>query len=809
MKTLINIFRKYHGILLILLFVSVIFLPIITGFNIINLNNDVITGAYPFTHFFQQFIKTNSSIPLWSSSVFGGYPVHTEFAGSFLPLNWLTASLFNDSVTIYHFQLYLNFLFTSFFTYIFLRDLKLKKLPSVFGSLIYSLSYFLLSGQNCLAISISFWILPALLWSLRRSYYKSRIFYLFLSTGFLAIAFLSGFPQYNAYIIFVGFLYYLHLEHIKKSGLNLKKTLFTTLRFFLINVIALLIALPQIKPSLIALLNSERSAGFTPWGVLKTGISMPFDLINLIIPLFKTNLGYLFSSSPIFIGYIPLFLLIVFFFKLRGKNTSTPTIRFFFFILLFSFFASLRFSPLSLLIQYIPIFNIFHMPQRWFFISIFSIAIICAFSLQKLPLLKKDKWINLINIIGITIITTLLSANVIIYFFSQNILNFIYKLFDKYYESSQLAYSLTHYHSFLSKNFEMIKGSISINNPTILISLIFLSISILILNLHFSKKLKYKIFSLLIIFITFINIAVIVPFYGLNFTQKKQILLTEPTAAKIIKNHHELNNSSKKFRYYTFLSGEYAWFELENKKGASPQVFFEWYRETIYPNLNQLYSIDSISGYSILTPRRQREILYKLLDERASFVKIKQEPIHKVPEFLKNINLLPKLNVEYIISPFKLNSKIIEEISSIEITSQKIPIYIYHVKGVYPRIYFAEKLILTSKNAPSILDKMIKYDKPQKIAIIECDNNCPSVEKNVDSISTKIETIYYKDGEISLKTDSNKNQILVLQEGNSNGWIAYLDDKKVPIYKTNYIFQSIIVPKGTHNILWRYEGIKF
>lgn len=54
---------------------------------------------------------------------------------------------------------------------------------------------------------------------------------------------------------------------------------------------------------------------------------------------------------------------------------------------------------------------------------------------------------------------------------------------------------------------------------------------------------------------------------------------------------------------------------------------------------------------------------------------------------------------------------------------------------------------------------------------------------------------------------SPERGILVLTDTWYPGWKAFVDGKEMPIFRANYTFRAIVVPKGTHTILFSYEPL--
>jgi hypothetical protein len=57
-----------------------------------------------------------------------------------------------------------------------------------------------------------------------------------------------------------------------------------------------------------------------------------------------------------------------------------------------------------------------------------------------------------------------------------------------------------------------------------------------------------------------------------------------------------------------------------------------------------------------------------------------------------------------------------------------------------------------------------------------------------------------------IKTTTKEQQLLTLFQKNYVGWKAYLDNKEVTIFNASNNFMSIVLPKGEHQVIYRYEN---
>jgi hypothetical protein len=70
----------------------------------------------------------------------------------------------------------------------------------------------------------------------------------------------------------------------------------------------------------------------------------------------------------------------------------------------------------------------------------------------------------------------------------------------------------------------------------------------------------------------------------------------------------------------------------------------------------------------------------------------------------------------------------------------------------------------------------------------------------------RVEIVSYEPERISIRTASGAAGLLVLSEVSYPAWKAYVDGQRVPVYRTNHLFRSVLLPEGDHLVEFRYES---
>ena len=73
----------------------------------------------------------------------------------------------------------------------------------------------------------------------------------------------------------------------------------------------------------------------------------------------------------------------------------------------------------------------------------------------------------------------------------------------------------------------------------------------------------------------------------------------------------------------------------------------------------------------------------------------------------------------------------------------------------------------------------------------------------------RADLLSYSSDKIVIKTQSNDKSFLFLSDNYYPGWQAYVDDRQTKIYRADYTFRSVIVPKGIHEVIFKYQPLSF
>jgi hypothetical protein len=233
----------------------------------------------------------NHTIPLWNPHLFAGMPQAADVQTAlFYPLNWILFLFVNVDYGSLEWLLIAHYWLASVFTYLFLRDVGLRRLGALVGAVAFAFCGFMVAHFGHLPmVPVATWI-PLLLLALRRARLEPGWagWGWSIAAGLCtAMSLLAGHVQIFAYGLMAAALLWLLLLFDRKPVTPGSAAIWAA-RGALALALALGIGAVQILPSLELSTQSVRSA--LSYEEATAFPAQPVTLINLVLPrVFGSN----------------------------------------------------------------------------------------------------------------------------------------------------------------------------------------------------------------------------------------------------------------------------------------------------------------------------------------------------------------------------------------------------------------------------------------------------------------------------------------------------------------------------------------
>ncbi|MFN3386515.1 MAG: YfhO family protein [Candidatus Thermochlorobacter sp.] len=204
------------------------------------------------------------------------------------------------------------------------------------------------------------------------------------------------------------------------------------------------------------------------------------------------------------------------------------------------------------------------------------------------------------------------------------------------------------------------------------------------------------------------------------------------------------------------------------------------------PNWLAYFKMESVGGYQGAKLR-----LYQDLIETVGMGST------ETPFFFVNPVMTDLLNIKYIVSstPYSVvGFKPVFNGSA----------FVLERENPTPRLWFVKE-VQQATNVEALKHIIAQDFNPRERAYIE--REVPALDP-ADS-TAQVEITRYGIQDIEIKATATGNHFLFISEIYYPSWKCYIDGQETEIYKTNYAFRGIVVPKGTHEIRLVYESRAF
>lgn len=710
------------------------------------LPSDIPSLLYPWRELVIESLKSGRW-PLWNPYYFGGMPLLANFqSATFSWVNLFYAFL--PHIYAWSWGIILQPLLTVFFTFLFLRHLKLNKMAALLGGVIFAFCGFSLMWLEYNVHGQTAMWLPLLLLVVDRVVSFKKIKWVLLGGLILALQVFAGYPQIVLYsLTAVGFYALFRLFEDWQKQKSFKSIFKSAFLLVFLVIFGFLLSAVQWLPGYEALRLSVRE--IDPIAALSSGGFLPWqNLITFFSPDFFGNPAtYNFWGQPwydnfaLYVGILPLFLIGLAIFRRRDKTTW-----FFTFLAVFALILALP-TPLGRWVAQLGLYGVKAIAARIIFLLDFSLAILAALGLDWL-LAKKDfkkPWF----IFGF-------------FFLIFGGLWFFVTSASKFFPQAQW---LTH--------LAVAKRNLIL--PTLLF---ICSVGLFSFLLIFRKwKLVKILFSwgvmILVIFDLFR--------FGWKYLPFSQPELVFPKTPVI-----------------EFLQKQEKPFRVE-------------FGETIPQNMWVPYSLESAAGYDAMAPLRYTQFLGAVRTGRADvpYGRVVQVENYDSPLFdLLNIKyvLAVKYDENGIRSPEGKPRPIFQK-PKFKLIFEDKTVQIYENLNVLPRAFLVHDYVVEG-NEQEIVNQMLsqKFNLSQKVVLEETPIFIPSGKK---SFLNEVEWLENQPGRIKLVVESDQSGILFLSNDFYPGWVAFVDSREAKIYRADFTFKAVVIPEGRHLVEFYYQPKSF
>ena len=205
------------------------------------------------------------------------------------------------------------------------------------------------------------------------------------------------------------------------------------------------------------------------------------------------------------------------------------------------------------------------------------------------------------------------------------------------------------------------------------------------------------------------------------------------------------------------------------------------------PNLAMAYGLRDVRGYDAVDPDPYVELLLAM---RGHF-----GPPHAITSQLAAgpSPLFDMLGVRYFVTPFP-----VDEFG--EPIAQLSGKWIYQNHRALQRTFIPRRALLMPQSAERLRRLGdISFD-PRSEVIITAASRLPDT-----LMSGTVSIVTESADRVVLKADCATEAVVVLADAWSSGWTVEVDGQPADVLQANHAIRAVLVPQGTHRIVWSYR----
>ncbi|MCK4720681.1 YfhO family protein [bacterium] len=372
--------QDVFNLILIFLLVVFFFLDILLNGQIF-FAGDVMNVYSPWQWYNHEALMAGR-FPLWSDDFFMGFPLFAESQGALFYPPTRLVYLFIPTVKAFSYDVVLHFLLAGWFQYFLARTLKLPPWASLFASLAFAFSGLFLSLPINFTIFRSIVWIPLIFMFMTMGAKRASLVFPLLASIALVFQMMGGSLQVTGITVLALVPYVIFL--VLSPGKGKQTSFVPVLQFILMLMLGVFLYAFQLLPTLELMLHAWRG---TQGGYeVASAFSFPPEhFIDVVTPTFY---GVYADGSllPVritanffpYIGIAPLLLILP---ALGSKKRGVFIL--FFLLVIFLILAIGKYGPLyEFIYTYVPFFDKFRAPDRFWIIAIFAGTLLSGFGLD-------------------------------------------------------------------------------------------------------------------------------------------------------------------------------------------------------------------------------------------------------------------------------------------------------------------------------------------------------------------------------------------------------------------------------------------
>lgn len=700
------------------------------------------------------------SVPFWNPYAFSGHLHMADFQTAvFYPLNLI--GIFLPQVEFWHFLRVTPMILGSFFTYFFLKNIKLSRIASLFGALAFGFSpFFLTWGEEVVMSPHSIIWMPLILFSIDRFIEKKEKRFVGLIAVSTLLSFLGGYMQTSIYLFIFVFLFLLlrlgRSLFLSRAGLSILGGLF----------VGTGMAAVQILPSAELFFNGARSqipltetliSFLLPWRSMATYLAPDFFGNPATRNFFRGGSAQYYEGI-LFVGIATL----VFALYALAKKPRNSLVVFLVVVGVVSL--SLTFDlPTSRLFLNLPIpFLSTSIANRILFIPAFCLGVLGAIGLDGWFKTRDRKIIVLLKVLGI------------IYLFLAVWAIAAIKFGLPYFGQNGVGAKLN--------------ALVSLRNMVLPVAVFVLSAVIIIIG-SYKPKLKQKL-TVLVISVFFLQTFYFSQKY-FSFSDRKYVFPETPILNFIQDNQGYFRSWGIGGAYFeNNFASQYSIFWPEGYDSLNNKSYAEFIHLMQGGNMDNYYRADAGLG------RGKTLELFSRPDRR---------------------KLIDLVGVKYVIA--KQDDFELMAVNNFKKVFESGNLVVFENNQVMPRVFLASNYegppeVDSTGRTTEEIDRGRRKLIPEKLLSPDFDFRNVLVLEEPSSISAQYgpgaaEIVSYRPQEVVVKTESDQPKLLFLSDNYYPGWKATVDGNEVEILRADYTFRAVPLVPGVHIVRFYYDSYIF